>query len=215
MTKIIRIGIDTSKSVFVLHGVDAAEQPVLRKKLRRSQVLEFFAKLEPTKIGLEACGAAHYWARELMALGHEVVLLPPQYVRPYVKRGRNAVSRSSATIAVICATVFTLPTNATATLFDLPSCAIHSRSAEIAISRPMMIMHSHASARSSQTRTISAATTMSLSATGSRNAPKADVCPQRRASHPSAQSVIAATAKMDMAIQFFAGIDSHEESPLQ
>ena len=96
MTKIIRIGIDTSKSVFVLHGVDAAEQPVLRKKLRRSQVLEFFAKLEPTKIGLEACGAAHYWARELMALGHEVVLLPPQYVRPYVKRGKNDAADAEA-----------------------------------------------------------------------------------------------------------------------
>ncbi len=96
MTKIIRIGIDTSKSVFVLHGVDAAEQPVLRKKLRRSQVLEFFAKLEPTKIGLEACGAAHYWARELTALGHEVVLLPPQYVRPYVKRGKNDAADAEA-----------------------------------------------------------------------------------------------------------------------
>jgi len=96
VTKIIRIGIDTSKSVFVLHGVDAAEQPVLRKKLRRSQVLEFFAKLEPTKIGLEACGAAHYWARELMALGHEVVLLPPQYVRPYVKRGKNDAADAEA-----------------------------------------------------------------------------------------------------------------------
>ena len=96
MTKIIRIGIDTSKSIFVLHGVDAAEQPVLRKKLRRSQVLEFFAKLEPTKIGLEACGAAHYWARELTALGHEVVLLPPQYVRPYVKRGKNDAADAEA-----------------------------------------------------------------------------------------------------------------------
>jgi transposase len=96
MTKIIRIGMDTSKSVFVLHGVDAAEQPVLRKKLRRRQVLEFFAKLEPTKIGLEACGGAHYWARELRALGHEVVLLPPQYVKPYVKRNKNDAADAEA-----------------------------------------------------------------------------------------------------------------------
>jgi transposase len=96
MTKIIRIGMDTSKSVFVLHGVDAAEQPVLRKKLRRKQVLEFFAKLEPTKIGLEACGAAHYWARELRALGHEVVLLPPQYVKPYLKRNKNDAADAEA-----------------------------------------------------------------------------------------------------------------------
>ena len=96
MTKIIRIGIDTSKSVFVLHGVDAAEKPALRKKLRRRQVLEFFAKLEPTKIGLEACGAAHYWARELQALGHEAVLLPPQYVKPYVKRNKNDAADAEA-----------------------------------------------------------------------------------------------------------------------
>jgi transposase len=96
MTKIIRIGMDTSKSVFVLHGVDAAERPVLRKKLRRRQVLEFFAKLEPTTVGMEACGGAHYWARELRALGHEVVLLPPQYVKPYVKRNKNDAADAEA-----------------------------------------------------------------------------------------------------------------------
>ena len=96
MAKIIRIGMDTSKSVFVLHGVDAAETPVLRKKLRRSQVLAFFAKLEPTKVGLEACGGAHYWARELRALGHEVVLLPPQYVKPYVQRNKNDAADAEA-----------------------------------------------------------------------------------------------------------------------
>jgi transposase len=96
VTKIIRIGVDTSKSVFVLHGVDAAEQPVLRKKLRRKQVLAFFAQLESTKVGLEACGAAHYWARELQALGHEAVLLPPQYVKPYVKRNKNDAADAEA-----------------------------------------------------------------------------------------------------------------------
>src|SRR5437870_8749894 len=96
MNDLIRIGMDTSKSVFVLHGVNAAEQPVLRRKLRRKQVLEFFAKLEPTKVGLEACGAAHYWARELARLGHEVVLLPPQYVKPYVKRNKNDAADAEA-----------------------------------------------------------------------------------------------------------------------
>jgi transposase len=94
--QLIRIGVDTSKHVFVLHGVDAAEQPVLRKKLRRRQVLEFFAKLPTTKVGLEACGAAHYWARELQALGHAVVLLPPQYVKPYVKRNKNDAADAEA-----------------------------------------------------------------------------------------------------------------------
>jgi len=96
VSKIIRIGMDTSKSVFQLHGVDAAEQAVLRKKLRRRDVLALFAKLEPTRVGLEACGGAHYWGRELRALGHEVVLLPPQYVKPYVRRNKNDAADADA-----------------------------------------------------------------------------------------------------------------------
>lgn len=89
MNDLSRIGIDISKSVFQLHGVDAAEQPVLRKKLRRRQVLEFLAKLPVTRIGMEACGGAHYWAREISALGHQAVLMPPQRVKPYVPRNKN------------------------------------------------------------------------------------------------------------------------------
>ena len=89
MNEIIRIGLDTSKHVFQLHGVDAQEKPVLRRQLRRAQVEPFFADLAPTLIGLEACGASHHWARRLTALGHEVRLLPPQYVKPYVKRGKS------------------------------------------------------------------------------------------------------------------------------
>jgi transposase len=96
MSKIIRIGLDTSKSVFQLHGVDEAEQPVLRKKLRRRQLLEFLAKLPPLKVGLEACGASHHWARAIMALGHEAVLVPPQYVKPYVKRGKTDAADAEA-----------------------------------------------------------------------------------------------------------------------
>src|SRR5450759_4508333 len=80
---------DTSKHFFQLHGVDAAERPVLRRKLRRHQVLAFLAKLPPTVIGMEACGAAHYWARELRKLGHEVKLMAPQHVKAYVKRNKN------------------------------------------------------------------------------------------------------------------------------
>ncbi len=98
MNEIIRIGVDTSKSVFQVHGVGAAERPVLCKKLRRSEVERFFATLAPTVIGLEACGAAHHWARVLQGLGHEVRLLPPQYVKPYVKRGKN----DAADAAAIC-----------------------------------------------------------------------------------------------------------------
>ena len=89
MDKVIRVGLDTSKRVFVVHGVDVAERPVLRRKLRRGEVLSFFARLPPTWIGLEACGGSHHWARVLARLGHEVRLLPPQYVKAYVKRGKN------------------------------------------------------------------------------------------------------------------------------
>lgn len=98
MEQVIRVGLDTSKRIFQLHGVDAAEQPALRKQLRRSQMLAFFAKLPPIEVGLEACGGSHYWARELKSLGHEAALLPPQYVKPYVKRGKN----DAADAAAIC-----------------------------------------------------------------------------------------------------------------
>jgi transposase len=87
--KITRIFIDTSKQIFQLHGVDAAERPVLRKKLRRGQVAEFFARLEPTTVGLEACGASHHWARVLRELGHEPKLVAAQHVKRYVKRNKN------------------------------------------------------------------------------------------------------------------------------
>jgi len=89
MTTIARLGIDTSKSLFQLHGVNAREQAVLRKQVRRGQFLSFIAKLGPTEIGLEACGASHHWARQLQALGHVVVLLPPQHVKPYVGLNKN------------------------------------------------------------------------------------------------------------------------------
>lgn len=89
MNKIARIGIDTSKSSFQLHGVDDDEQVVLRKVVRRKQFLGFLSKVEVGEIGLEACGASHHWGRELRQLGHQVVLVPPQYVKPYVARGKN------------------------------------------------------------------------------------------------------------------------------
>jgi transposase len=96
MAMITRIGIDTSKSVFQLHGVDEREQVALRRKLRRREVLAFFGKLEPTWVGMEACGGAHYWARELGRLGHRVVLVPPQYVKAYVARGKNDAADAEA-----------------------------------------------------------------------------------------------------------------------
>ena len=89
MNKIIRIGMDTSKNFFQLHGVDAEEKVVLRRTLRRGQMLAFFEKLAPTEIGMEACGASHHWARTLRAMGHTVKLMPPQLVKPYIRRNKN------------------------------------------------------------------------------------------------------------------------------
>jgi transposase len=96
MDKLIRIGIDTSKSVFQLHGVDAAEAVALRRKLRRKDVVAFLAELEPTEIGMEACGGSHYWARVIEGLGHRVKLIAPQLVKPYVKRGKNDAADAEA-----------------------------------------------------------------------------------------------------------------------
>ena len=89
MTQYKRIGIDTSKAVFTLHGIDQQDRPVLRINLRRAQMIPFFKKLPPNEIVMEACGGVHHRARELTALGHDVRLIPPQYVKPYVKRGKN------------------------------------------------------------------------------------------------------------------------------
>lgn len=96
MDQITRIGMDTSKQLFQLHGVNAAEEPVLRRKLRRSQLVAFFAALPPTVIGIEAGGASHHWSRTLSALGHEVRIMAPQFVKPYVKRGKNDAADAEA-----------------------------------------------------------------------------------------------------------------------
>jgi len=89
MNELSRIGVDTSKSWFALHGVNRAGEVVLRKNLRRGQLLALFRDLPPVEVALEACGGSHHWGRELRALGHETRLIPPQYVKPYVKRGKN------------------------------------------------------------------------------------------------------------------------------
>jgi transposase len=96
MDEITRVFIDTSKSVFQLHGVNAADEVVLRRQLPRARLVEFFSKLAPTKVALEACGASHYWGRVLGTLGHEVKLIAPQFVKPYVKRGKNDAADAAA-----------------------------------------------------------------------------------------------------------------------
>ena len=96
MQRVATIGLDIAKSVFQVHGVDAAGQMVIRRQLKRRQVLVFFAKLPPCLIGIEACASSHYWARELQAVGHTVRLIPPAYVKPYVKRQKNDAADAEA-----------------------------------------------------------------------------------------------------------------------
>jgi transposase len=90
------IGLDLAKSVFQVHGVDEVGAAVLRQRLTRARLLKFFAKLPPCLVGMEACASSHFWARELIALGHEVRLMPAQYVKPYVKRGKNDAADAEA-----------------------------------------------------------------------------------------------------------------------
>lgn len=94
--KITTIGLDLAKNIFQLHGVDERGQVALKKQLKRGRLLPFFANLEPCLIGLEACGGAHYWARQLERLGHTVKLMAPQFVKPYVKTNKNDVADAEA-----------------------------------------------------------------------------------------------------------------------
>ncbi|MBE8598260.1 IS110 family transposase [Xenorhabdus sp. BG5] len=94
--KITTVGIDLAKNVFQIHGVDAQGKTVLKKQLPRAKMLTFFANLSPCLIGLEACGGAHYWARKLQGFGHEVKLIAPQFVKPYVKTNKNDAADAEA-----------------------------------------------------------------------------------------------------------------------
>ena len=96
MDNITTIGLDLAKNVFQVHGMDHEGQVVLRKKLRRGQMLKFFGILPPCLVGMEACGSAHHWARELKAQGHEVRLIPPQYVRPFLKTNKHDAADAEA-----------------------------------------------------------------------------------------------------------------------
>ena len=96
MQTITTIGLDIAKSAFQVHGIDAEGKVIVRRQLKRRYVLSFFEKLQPCLIGVEACASAHYWSRELKALGHTVRLMPPAYVKPYVKRQKNDASDAEA-----------------------------------------------------------------------------------------------------------------------
>ena len=96
MQTITTIGLDIAKSVFQVHGVDNDGKVVIRRQLKRRYVLAFFEKLQPCLIGIEACASSHHWSRELQALGHTVRLMPPAYVKPYVKRQKNDAADAEA-----------------------------------------------------------------------------------------------------------------------
>lgn len=105
MQEITTVGLDLAKNVFQVHAIDAEGAVVIRRQIRRAQLLLFFSRLAPCLIGIEACAGAHYWARELTKLGHEVRLIPPSYVKPFVKRGKTDAADAEA----IC-TAVTQPT---------------------------------------------------------------------------------------------------------
>ena len=96
MGEVSTIGLDIAKSVFQVHGVDAAGQVVIRRQLKRRYVLAFFERLPPCLVGIEACASSHHWSRELKVLGHTVKLMPPAYVKPYVKRQKNDATDAEA-----------------------------------------------------------------------------------------------------------------------
>src|SRR5271165_4170068 len=96
MQAITTIGLDIAKSVFQVHGIDGQGQVVFRRQLKRRYVLAFFQRLPPCLVGIEACASSHHWSRELQALGHTVRLMPPSYVKPYVKRQKNDAADAEA-----------------------------------------------------------------------------------------------------------------------
>src|SRR5580765_321157 len=96
MGEVSTIGLDIAKSVFQVHGVDVAGAVVIRKRISRAKVLEYFGELPPCLVGIEACPSAHHWGRELQGLGHTVRLIPPSYVKAYLKRGKNDANDAAA-----------------------------------------------------------------------------------------------------------------------
>ena len=118
MQTVTTIGLDIAKSVFQVHGVAAAGQVLVRRQLKRRTVLAFFEKLAPCLVGIEACASSHHWSREIEALGHTVRLMPPAYVKPYVKRHKNDATDAEAICEAvtrpICASCQPRPPNSKA-----------------------------------------------------------------------------------------------------
>jgi len=139
MQTISTIGLDIAKSVFQVHGVDAAGQVVVRRQLKRRQVLAFFQRLPPCLVGIEACASSHYWSRELQALGHTVRLMPPAYVKPYVKRQKNDAADAEAICeAVIRPNMRFVPTKTV----EQQSCLVLHRTRHLFIRQQTAVINS-------------------------------------------------------------------------
>ena len=128
MQTITTIGLDIAKSVFQVHSVDAASQVVIRRQLKRRQVLAFFQKLPPCLIGIEACASSHHWSRELQALGHTVRLMPPAYVKPYVKRQKNDATDAEAICEAVTRGQYAVRTHQHARAAELSDAPPHAPS---------------------------------------------------------------------------------------
>src|SRR6267154_6010086 len=139
MQTITTIGFDIAKSVFQVHGVAAGGQVVIRRQLKRRYVLAFFQKLSPCLVGIEACASAHHWSRELQALGHTVRLIPPAYVKPYVKRQKNDAADAEASCeAVTRANMRFVPTKTP----EQPSRLMLHRTRHLFIRQQTAVIHS-------------------------------------------------------------------------
>ena len=139
MQTITTIGLDIAKSVFQVHGVDASGQVVIRRQLKRRSVLAFFQKLPSCLVGIEACASSHHWSRELQALGHTVRLMPPAYVKPYVKRQKNDMADAEAICeAVARANMRFVPTKAP----EQQSCLMLHRTRHLFIRQQTAVINS-------------------------------------------------------------------------
>ena len=125
MQAITTIGLDIAKSVFQVHGVDADGKVVIRRQLKRRYVLAFFQKLPPCLVGIEACASSHHWSRELQALGHTVRLMPPAYVKPYVKRQKNDAADAEAICEAVTRTKYAVCADQDARATKLADAASH------------------------------------------------------------------------------------------
>ena len=128
MQAITTIGLDIAKSVFQVHGIDAEGHVVIRRQLKRRYVLAFFQKLPPCLVGIEACASSHHWSRELKALGHTVRLMPPAYVKPYVKRQKNDAADAEAICEAVTQGQHAVRRDQDARAAELPDAPSHAPS---------------------------------------------------------------------------------------